>query len=162
MTKKQKIKYFIIGLLLFIITAILVVVTVVVLFNKSMEAKKTVNQSKITATVTRLDRRANIAENGYIFIFAEGKTGQRYRVDASAFMNYAPMDKYINDEDPYSGYNFDCLDLPAIKEGDVIQFYLPGGDFIDNNQSRDNTMGYSICFDKDSESRNDYYIRNVQ
>lgn len=104
--------------------------------------------------IIRIDSKPNVAEDGHYLIFGKNEDGKSVRIDASGFMNYAPMYR-DGESEPFSGYSFSCLELPELKEDSIIRFYLPSKEPGLNNQD----INYSTCYDKDSAKNTDYYIR---
>jgi hypothetical protein len=160
MKKLRRSSYIALTLIAFVFVAGMVVAGVVIIFNRSVvsTSKKSVNPNEARATVIRVDKKPNIAEDGHLWIFAQNKDGQNLRIDASGFMNYAP--RYNRENGSFfSGYDFDCLDATAIGPGDGIEFYLPQESQDMNDTTKAGTTYYSTCFDKNTTDSSKYFLR---
>ena len=113
--------------ILLILCVILVIsVGVVLFFNLG---RTTVNDNKITATVTAVIDSPNVAENGYYGITIKDDRGQEYTIDATGYLN-TPQTPDSQGEA--------CVRVPKVKIGDKITFNLP------QSESQDKT--FDICY----------------
>ena len=86
------------------------------------------NSEVITATVTNVIQRPNVAEDGYYGIDLKDSLKREYHINASGYMNTPLSPNERNEE---------CVTVPVVKIGDKVEFRLPKGEGNDN---------YDICY----------------
>lgn len=94
----------------------------------------------ISATITDINKRPNLAEDGNYGITAQDSSGQIYIIGATGYMN-TPMMPSENGEE--------CVEVPPLKVGDRIQFKLHRSEYGDSST-------YVIC---SKIGAGNYYIR---
>jgi len=72
--------------------------------------------NSISGTVTSVTNRPNQAEDGYYGFDVQSSSGQKYTVNATAYLN--------NPVSPDSKGQ-DCVGIPKVKVGDKVEFNLP-------------------------------------
>lgn len=102
---------------------------------------------KVTATVTQVIDKPNVAEDGVYSIFASDKK-HTYHIDATGYLN-TPI--------PPSDMGENCLEIPKVKEGQKLEFYLPQ---IDIHSARYADFDFDICFKK-TDPLSAYYFFKV-
>jgi hypothetical protein len=105
--KKNKKTYLLSALVLLFIFGLIILL----ISNKTKVA-----DDRISATVTNVLDKPNIAEDGYYGITAIDKYGRSYTINATGYLN-TPLSPESNNEI--------CVDVPNVKNGDKISFNLP-------------------------------------
>jgi hypothetical protein len=119
--------------------ALLFGVVIIVLIVALQFKRSTVSTQIVIGTVTSVVNKPNLTEDGYYGIELADKSGQKYTIDATGYLNT-----------PASANQFGevCIEVPLIKVGDKVEFNLP--------KSQDQQNTYNICYKK---SLTGYYLK---
>jgi len=123
------------------IIALIFGVVIIVLFVVPYINKSAVSSQTVTGTVSSVVNRPNRAEDGYYGIELADKSGQKYTINATGYLNTPASPDQSGEA---------CIEVPQIKVGDKVEFNLP--------KSQDQQDTYNICYKKNLTG---YYLKQL-